>query len=81
MTAMNTERSAEHPPQIDADETLEGAIVPDPKLVLQITLNRTESRALAAAARAANMSVNRWIKETALDRAAQIHRSQGSAAD
>jgi hypothetical protein len=81
MTTMHTERPSEHPPQIDADEIVEGVIVPDPKLVLHITLNRTESRALAAAAHAANMSVNRWIKETALDQAEQIRRSQGSAAD
>ncbi len=55
--------------------------MPDPKLVLQITLNRAESRAIAAAARAANMSVNRWIKETALNQAEQTRRAQGSAAD
>jgi hypothetical protein len=78
---MHTEQISEHPPQINADENVEGVNVPDPKLVLQITLSRVESRPPRAAARSANMSVNRWIKETALDRAEQIRRSEGSAAD
>jgi hypothetical protein len=81
MTTMHRERPSEHPPRIEADEVVEGVIVPDPKLVLQITLNRAESRAIAAAARAANMSVNRWIKKTALNQAGQTRRAQGSAAD
>lgn len=74
MGIMHTDRAATtalppHAPILRDDEVIEGTIVPDPQLVLEITLNGEESRAIEAAARAANVSMGRYIKQVALENA------------
>ena len=58
-----------HAPILADDEILEGTIVTDPQLVLEISLNGEESRAIEAAARAANMPMGRYIKQIAVETA------------
>lgn len=62
-----------HAPIIEEGNVLEGVNVPNPNLILQIDLEREESRLLSAAARAANMSTNRYIKQVALEAAQRFH--------
>jgi hypothetical protein len=55
-----------HAPILAKGDVLEGVNVPNPKLILQIDLEREESRLLSAAASAANLSTTRYIKQVAL---------------
>ena len=67
-----------HDPILGDDEEVEGVIVPNPTLILQITVSADESRLLAAAARAANVFMNRYIKQIALTHAEEeVDREQG----
>lgn len=58
-----------HAPILGDDEILEGTIVADPHLVLEISLNGEESRVIEAAARAAKMPMSRYIKQIAVESA------------
>jgi hypothetical protein len=63
-----------HAPILGDDDVIEGTIDPDTQLVLEISLNGEESRAIEAAARAANMPMGRYIKQIALE---HTRRAQG----
>lgn len=58
-----------HAPILDEDAIIEGTIVSDPHLALEISLNGEESRIIEAAARAANLPMGRYIKQFALETA------------
>lgn len=64
-----------HAPILDDGEILEGVNVPNPRLILQITLGRDEVHLLAEPARAANMPMGRYIKKMALE-AAQRYQDE-----
>lgn len=63
-----------HAPILGEDDVLEGTIVADPHLVLEISLNGEESRLIEAAARAASMPMGRYIKQIVIESA---HRAVG----
>lgn len=80
MTAMRDEPLTSHPPQAEDDELQEIVFLPGVTLSLQITLDREESRLLSAAASAANVSTNRYIKQAALA-AAQHYQDEHAPRD
>jgi hypothetical protein len=56
-------------PILGYEETVEGTPVPNPTLILEIELDEETSRLLAEAARAADLSLPRYIKQAALEKA------------
>ena len=64
-----------HAPIPQEGEVIEVEVAPNPRLILEIALNREESRLLSFAARAANVSTNRYIKKMALE-AAQRYQDE-----
>jgi hypothetical protein len=65
-------------PLLGDEETVAGAPVQNPELVLELTLSLDTNRVLSAAARAANLSLPRYILRSAMQMAerdlAQSHR-------
>jgi hypothetical protein len=56
-------------PILGYEETVEGTPVPNPTLILEIELDEGASRLLAEAARAADLSLPRYIRQAALEKA------------
>lgn len=56
-------------PLLGYEETVEGMPVPNPTLILELELDEETSRLLADAARAAGLSLPRYIKQAALEKA------------
>lgn len=69
-----------HAPILGDDDVIEGTIVPNPLLILELTLNLEESQLLSAAASAAKISTARYIKQTALEAARKFRDAQGASA-
>ncbi|MDQ2653753.1 MAG: hypothetical protein M3Z20_12020 [Chloroflexota bacterium] len=69
-----------HAPVLAEGEALEGVNVPNPKLILQITLEREDVRLLAEPAQAANMPMGRYIKQVALAAARAYQDEQAKQA-
>ena len=56
-------------PILGHEETAEGTHVPNPTLILELELDEEASRLIAEAARAANLSLPRYIRQAALEKA------------
>lgn len=69
-----------HAPVLDDADVVEGTIVPNPTLILELTLTLEESRLLSAAASAAKISAARYTKQTALEAARRFQDAQGASA-
>jgi hypothetical protein len=70
---MHNDRPLSHTLPYDAllgyEESVEGTPVPNPTLILELELDEETSRRLAEAARAADLSLPRYITQAALEKA------------
>jgi hypothetical protein len=56
------------------EETVEGTPIPNPTLILEIELDEETSRLLAEAARAADLSLPRYVMQAAIEKAQRDRR-------